>query len=94
MINCVHPVIFDQAVSKEIKHSKKTVNRIMGFQANTSAKSPEELDNLSCLDTSKPGEFADLMIKLHHKFKIKILGGCCGSDSTHINEIARKLKEI
>ena len=92
MVNCVHPTIFDQAVSKEINFSKYIPGRILGLQANTSSKSPDELNNLSYLDTSEPEEFGELMISLHNRFGIKILGGCCGSDGNHIAEIAKRIK--
>lgn len=91
MVNCVHPTIFEQAISHEVNRSKNITARILGFQANTSSKSPEELDNLSYLDTSNPEEFADLMISIHKRFGVKVLGGCCGSDDRHIAEIARRL---
>jgi homocysteine S-methyltransferase len=91
MINCVHPAIFEQAISHELRYSKHVIKRISGFQANTSSKSPEELNNLSYLDTTEPGEFADLMISLHKRFGIKVLGGCCGSDDRHITEIAKRI---
>ncbi len=91
MVNCVHPTIFEEAISMESKIFPDILNRIVGFQANSSLKSPAELDNLSFPDTIQPGEFADLMISIHKKFGIKILGGCCGTDDSHINALARKL---
>ncbi|MCP3872927.1 MAG: homocysteine S-methyltransferase family protein [Desulfobacteraceae bacterium] len=91
MVNCVHPTIFKEAISKEINFSKKAIERIQGLQANTSSKSPDELDNLSYLDTSDPEEFGELMVSLHSSFGIKVLGGCCGSDCNHITEIAKKI---
>jgi len=93
MINCVHPKIFEQAVNQELKISKTVTSRILGLQANTSLKSPDELDDLSYLDTSDPEEFGKLMISLHNRFKIKVLGGCCGSDENHITEIAKRIKQ-
>ena len=91
MVNCVHPTIFEQAIIHNIAISENILKRILGFQANTSAKSPEELDDLSYTDSSDPEEFADLMIALHKRFGIKILGGCCGSDGRHIAELAKRL---
>ena len=91
MVNCVHPTIFDQAISKEIKLLKYLRGRILGLQANTSSKSPDELNDLAYLDTSDPVEFGELMVSLHKRFGIKILGGCCGSDGNHILEIAKRI---
>ena len=91
MLNCVHPKIFSQALRQECNISRNVKNRILGFQANTSAKSPKELDNLSYLDTIPPEEFGSMMIALHKEFGIKVLGGCCGTDARHIAQIAKYL---
>ena len=89
MVNCVHLTIFAQAV----EHSTNITDRILGLQANTLAKTPEELNNLTYLDASStPEEFGDLMISLHQRYGLKILGGCCGSDAHHIEAIAQQLE--
>jgi homocysteine S-methyltransferase len=92
MINCVHPIIFEQAMNHEEEYSNILRTRILGFQANTSSKSPEELDDLEYLDTTEPEEFAEFMVALHRRFGIKVLGGCCGSDERHILAIAKRVK--
>lgn len=94
MINCVHPSIFEQAMENEISKSQAVKNRILGLQGNTSLKSPEELDGLSYVDTSEPEEFAELMLSAHKKFGIKLLGGCCGTDHQHIEEIAKRISHL
>ena len=91
MVNCVHPLIFDKAISKAVKLFPSIMNRILGFQANSSLKSPAELDNLNFLETTQPKDFANLMFAIHKKFGIKILGGCCGTDDSHINALAEKI---
>jgi len=93
MVNCVHPSIFQQGIDHELRSSPKLSDRLLGLQANTSAKSPEELDGLSYLDTVEPEEFAQSLLSLHKSFGIKILGGCCGSDNRHIEEIARQIRQ-
>ncbi|MBW2409401.1 MAG: homocysteine S-methyltransferase family protein [Deltaproteobacteria bacterium] len=89
-INCVHPAIFRKA----IEQSEPGFDRLLGLQANTSEKSPEELDGLGYLDTSEPEEFAESMLALHTHFGLKIIGGCCGTDHRHIEEIAKRLSGI
>ncbi|KAA3612330.1 MAG: homocysteine S-methyltransferase family protein [Calditrichaeota bacterium] len=91
MVNCVHPTIFTQAVEDKINCDKKAIQRIQGLQANTSAKSPEELDELEYLDSSEPTDFGRLMAAIHEKYRIKIIGGCCGSDERHIEAICENL---
>ena len=87
-INCVHPAVFREA----IKNSESISDRLMGLQANTSAKSPEELDGLEYLETTEPKEFAESIVSLHTQFGLKILGGCCGTDHRHIEEIAKLIR--
>ncbi|UCE52559.1 MAG: homocysteine S-methyltransferase family protein [Desulfobacterales bacterium] len=91
MVNCVHPEVFRQGIGQEFKKSEFIKNRLIGFQANTSSKSPEELDGLDYLDTTDPAEFAESMVSLHNQFGIQILGGCCGTDNRHIEEIAKHI---
>jgi homocysteine S-methyltransferase len=91
MINCVHPTVFEQALAHEEQVSDVVVDRVMGLQANTSARSPEELEGLDYLDGEEPSSFADHMLRLHRRFGVKILGGCCGTDDRHIADMARRL---
>jgi methionine synthase I (cobalamin-dependent) len=34
------------------------------------------------------------MMKLYRDFGLKIFGGCCGTDDTHMEEIAGRLKQV
>jgi homocysteine S-methyltransferase len=91
MANCVHPTVFESAFAAAISQSPAVARRLIGLQANTSTKSPEELDNRGSLDGAQPEPFASAMVGLHHWFGTKILGGCCGTDNRHIAAIARRL---
>lgn len=94
LINCVHPTVFDQALTREVNVSRSVQKRLLGIQANTSSKSPEELDGLEQLDGSDPESFAEELLALHHKFGIKVIGGCCGTDQRHIEAIAEGVSKI
>ena len=94
LVNCVHPTVFRQGLEQEVEASKSVRKRLFGLQANTSARSPEELDGLEQLDGSEPVGFADELLALHHKFGIKVVGGCCGTDHCHIEAIAKRFHEI
>jgi len=91
-VNCVHPTVFAQGLGREIEISKSVQNRLLGLQANTSSRSPEELDGLEQLDGSDPDKFAEEILDLHHQFGIKVIGGCCGTDHRHIKAIAEKFQ--
>ncbi|MBU0718037.1 MAG: homocysteine S-methyltransferase family protein, partial [Planctomycetes bacterium] len=93
MINCVHPRVCMEALRHATGQDASLRGRVLGLQANTSAKSPEELDGLAHLDaTESPEEFAEAMLSVHHRFGIKILGGCCGTDDRHIRAIAERIR--
>lgn len=89
MVNCVHPTVLEAALRNQ---PPEVASRLVGIQANTSALSPEELDNSTETQTEDPEVYATAMVRLHDQFGIKILGGCCGSDGRHIEAIARLLK--
>ncbi len=94
MVNCVHPTVLTQALAMKENRDPDVLDRLLGFQANASALSPEELDGLDHLDTSDPTDFARQMVHIHQSFGIKILGGCCGTDARHIKKIASGLARI
>lgn len=94
MTNCVHPRILNEGLSKDYNNTESVKKRFKGIQANTSMLSPEELDNSTELKTSNSISLAEDMIELYKKFNLKIFGGCCGTDNTHIDEIGKRIKEI
>lgn len=93
MANCVHPTVLGKALSFSFNKTKLVKERFRGIQANTSPLSPEELDNCCDLKTSDSISLAYDIMKLYQHFTPKILGGCCGTDNTHMEEIAKILKK-
>lgn len=93
MTNCVHPTVLRKSLSFSFNKTKLVKERFCGIQANTSLLSPEELDNCCELKSSDSVSLACDMIELKQYFTPKIFGGCCGTDNTHIEEIAKRLKE-
>jgi homocysteine S-methyltransferase len=91
LANCVHPSIMARALEHCDAASR---GRILGLQANTSAKSPEELEGSEHLETEDPERFAECMVNLHRRFGLRILGGCCGTDARHIHSLAERLADL
>ena len=88
MINCAHPSHF----SGKLHEAASWQNRIWGIRANASRKSHAELDESETLD---PGDKCDLA-KQYRQLRtalpaLRIIGGCCGTDHTHIEEICQEL---
>jgi homocysteine S-methyltransferase len=93
-VNCVHPTILLGAL--ETLHARSMhsdfIDRLVGFHANTSARSPEELDLLEEIETEEPRRYARLLQEVHERHGVKILGGCCGSGPEHMQWLARELQ--
>ena len=85
-INCAHPDHFADALHAE----PAVIGRIELLRANASRASHAELDEAEELDDGDPAElaaqYADLVRDHPH---LRILGGCCGTDSRHVAAIAR-----
>jgi S-methylmethionine-dependent homocysteine/selenocysteine methylase len=86
MINCAHPTHFADVLAS----GEAWVERIHGVRANASKKSHSELDVSTHLDEGNPVELAhDFTQLLNHAKNLNVLGGCCGTDSRHIEEICK-----
>ncbi len=91
MVNCVHPEVFAAALEQQVRISARVAERMLGLQANTSRRPPEELDNATELDVEPPERFAAAMLAVQRRVGTKILGGCCGTDERHIRCLAELL---
>ncbi len=91
MSNCTHVSFFKTAMM-HATHSSSTVRkRVAGLLANTAAIKPEELDNSEELVEEDPQTFGKSVANLHTELGMKILGGCCGTDGRHIDDLAKRL---
>ena len=88
MVNCIHPSVLEKAIRRDPGFQHQA-HRLLGLQANTSSLSPEELEKSVELKTEEPLFFAQALLKVAKRFHLKVLGGCCGTDKTHIEAIAK-----
>ncbi|MDX2236987.1 MAG: homocysteine S-methyltransferase family protein [Hyphomonadaceae bacterium] len=85
MINCAHPTHFLDALQTDAPW----LHRIGGVRANASCKSHDDRNAATALDRGDPAELGALYRRLRHALpRLKVLGGCCGTDHTHIAAIA------
>jgi S-methylmethionine-dependent homocysteine/selenocysteine methylase len=85
MINCAHPTHFDGVLG-----GGAWVERIRGLRANASKRSHRELNEAPDLDDGDPIELGGQYRELRQRFPyINVLGGCCGTDHRHFEEIAK-----
>lgn len=90
MINCAHPTHFENVLDAEQGWTK----RLMGIRANASCMSHAELDESEELDDGNPEElgqqYRQLLDRLSH---LTVLGGCCGTDYRHVEQICNATVE-
>jgi S-methylmethionine-dependent homocysteine/selenocysteine methylase len=85
-INCSHPTHFGPAFPTDDEGGR----RIRSIRANASSKSHAELDEADTLDAGDPVELASMYSALRADHpQLTILGGCCGTDATHVAAIAQ-----
>lgn len=85
MLNCAHPTHF----ADKLTGTEPWTKRLRGLRANASRCSHAELNEATELDAGDPAqlavEYAELIQRLGH---INVLGGCCGTDHRHIEQIS------
>ena len=85
-INCAHPTHFLDVVST----GEPWVQKIRSLRANASKCSHAELDEAEELDEGNPEELAAQYRQLRELLpNLNVLGGCCGTDSRHIEAICK-----
>jgi len=85
MLNCAHPSHFTDALRK----GEPWVARLRGLRANASTRSHAELDAAADLDVGDPADLGQRYRALCRQFgQLAVLGGCCGTDERHIEQIS------
>lgn len=87
MLNCAHPTHFATALNGQ------WTERIRGLRANASRRSHAELDTATELDAGDPQDLAARYAELMNTLHLTVVGGCCGTDHTHVAAIAENLKQ-
>ncbi len=91
-ISCVHPTVARLALDELASTGPRELERLKEVKANGSRLSPAELVALDHVDSDSPDDFAEALNRLGLDFGLQILGGCCGTDSTHLAALARRLE--
>ena len=85
MINCAHPTHFEHVLAEGGLWS----DRIRGVRANASRKSHAELNEATELDSGDPVELGAQYAQLKKQLAyLNVMGGCCGTDHRHVEQIA------
>ena len=85
MINCAHPTHFERV----LEPAAPWAQRLRGLRANASPQSHAELNESPTLDTGDPAELGREYAALKRRLpRLNIMGGCCGTDHRHVEQIA------
>ncbi len=89
MINCAHPTHFETTLVKA-----DWTKRIRGLRANASRCSHAELEKATELDAGNPVELGQQYRAIRDRHShINVLGGCCGTDHRHVEQIALAVRK-
>ncbi len=85
MVNCAHPTHFAHLLDPR----EPWVQRIRGIRANASCRSHAELNEATDLDIGDPSALGASYAELRQRLpQLTVLGGCCGTDHRHVEQIA------
>jgi S-methylmethionine-dependent homocysteine/selenocysteine methylase len=88
MINCAHPTHFESTLAA----GEPWLEKIRGLRANASSKSHAELNESTMLDAGNPVELGQQHRQLLSRLQnLNVLGGCCGTDHRHVEEICKSV---
>ena len=86
MLNCAHPTHFVDALAR----GEAWMQRLRGLRANASMRSHAELDAAPDLDVGDPVDLGRRYRALRGTLRhLQHLGGCCGTDHRHVEQISR-----
>ncbi|MBL7661694.1 homocysteine S-methyltransferase family protein [bacterium] len=88
--NCTHPRNLLEALAR---YQPEVGLKIAGFQGNVSRLEPEEFATSDTIQSDDFSDFIQAVLELRKKYKIPIIGGCCGTDGKHLAHIAEGLKQ-
>jgi S-methylmethionine-dependent homocysteine/selenocysteine methylase len=84
MVNCAHPTHFADVLEED----GPWLERIGAIRANASTRSHAELDEAEDLDEGDPVQLgADHRALRRRLPRVRVLGGCCGTDHRHVAEV-------
>ena len=91
MVNCAHPTHFEPVLSA----GAPWVERIRGLRANASRMSHAELNDSPNLDVGDAAELGRDYVRLKGRLRqLNVMGGCCGTDHRHIEQIASACRPL
>lgn len=82
MINCAYPTFLCAE-----NQPPELMDRLVGYMGNASSLDHCELENSEKLHSEPISDWGTNMLELNRKYQLKVLGGCCGTDSEYLKYI-------
>ena len=93
LAGCVHPSTFLSAIEAgEDRMQREIPSRLAGLKANASPLPPDRLDSLDHLAGDAPAVLAGEILAVRNRYRLRIVGGCCGTSDRHIRAVAEGLR--
>ena len=89
MLGCLYPTHAATALESLFRSAPALAHRVVGLKANGSDLPAESLDGSPTLQTTAPDKFARDAWDCAQNFGLHVLGGCCGTDTVHIEALAQ-----
>jgi S-methylmethionine-dependent homocysteine/selenocysteine methylase len=87
MINCAYPTFL-----KPRRQSAMVLSRLVGYQANASSMSHDQLDDNPEIQRDDSDNWLGHMAELNRKYGLKLLGGCCGTHVGYLQKLTAILQ--
>ncbi len=87
MVNCAWPGFLGEEWLPESFHS-----RLIGFQANASSLDHSQLNGADQCLAEDAGDWAQHLYRLHLRYGLKLLGGCCGTGEEHLRALVKSIQ--
>lgn len=88
MVNCAHPTHLGPVLEEAELRNASWLDRFRGFRGNASTRSHAELDESPTLDRGDAEDFARRVAEMQRRFGLRLVGGCCGTDTEHVIALA------
>ena len=92
MANCIHPTNLLHALQQPVNQNDTVRRELRGSISNASMLKPCELECCAHVDNDDAETLAGAMLALAQYHPMKVHGGCCGTNDTHMRAIARRMK--
>lgn len=92
-LSCIHALAGAEALARLKATSPDAYTRLAEFKANGSPLRTDRLIELDHPETDDADTFAAEMFDLYDPAGLHVLGGCCGTDDSHMRALARLLED-